>query len=142
MVANGDFPRLACGPSTKWADGTGTVPATLADGTGTLPARLRVCGATIALDGAWGFCDSSTSNSLSEEARLNMRLPWKLCRVAALSVCLTVLGGCAADPAPKKMTADDSLSKQARQMRANSTDETGTGLSDKSRDIEKDLGYR
>jgi uncharacterized lipoprotein len=71
-----------------------------------------------------------------------MRLPWNLCRAVVLAVCLTLLAGCASDPAPKKTTADDSLSKQARQMRTNPTDETGTGLSDKSRDIEKDLGYR
>ena len=43
---------------------------------------------------------------------------------------------------PKKTADDDPLAKQARQMRANSGDEQGTGLSDKSREIEKDLGYR
>ena len=58
-----------------------------------------------------------------------------------LIVCLGLLAGCATDPAPKKTVDDDPLSKQARQLRANSTDEPGTGLSDKSRDIEKDLGY-
>jgi hypothetical protein len=70
-----------------------------------------------------------------------MRSFWNCCRTAVQVVCLTLLAGCATDPAPKKVN-DDSLSKQARQLRANSTDETGTGLSDKSRDIEKDLGFR
>ena len=71
-----------------------------------------------------------------------MRLPLNLCRAAVLTVCVTLLARCASDPVPKKTTADDSLSKQARQLRANSTNETGTGLDDRSRDIEKDLGYR
>jgi hypothetical protein len=82
------------------------------------------------------------SNSLSEEAWPDMRLPLNFCRAAILTVCVTLLAGCASDPAPKKTTADASLSKQAQQFRADSGNEPGTGLSDQSRDIEKHLGYR
>ncbi len=80
-----------------------------------------------------------------------MRLLWNGCRGAILLLVLSLLTGCVTDPAPKKTTAGDppsknsaadSLTRQARQMRANSSDEQGTGLSDKSRDIEKDLGYQ
>ncbi|MGO9112675.1 MAG: hypothetical protein ACLP9L_25870 [Thermoguttaceae bacterium] len=71
-----------------------------------------------------------------------MRMLWDRCRAAVMIVSISVLAGCATDPAPKTTAAGDSLSKQARQLRANSTEETGTGLSDKSREIEKDLGYR
>jgi uncharacterized lipoprotein YajG len=71
-----------------------------------------------------------------------MRLSWNFCRAAIVIVALILSAGCATDPTPKKTTAEDSLSQQARKMRANSTDEAGTGLSDKSREIEKDLGYR
>jgi len=80
-----------------------------------------------------------------------MRLLWSGCRTMVPIVCLSLLAGCATDPTPKKTTTadsapkttagDDALSKQARQMRANSSDESGTGLSDKSRDIERDLGF-
>jgi len=51
------------------------------------------------------------------------------------------LAGCVADPAPKKLSNDDGLARQARKLRANSKDGPGTGLSDKSRDIENDLGF-
>lgn len=80
-----------------------------------------------------------------------MRSPWNLCPTAVFLIGLGLLSGCITDPAPKKsIVADpppknssaDSLSRQARQMRANSSDDHGTGLSDKSRDIESDLGYR
>jgi hypothetical protein len=70
-----------------------------------------------------------------------MRSLENLCRAALLIVCLSLSACCTADPAPKK-TVDDPLSKQARQMRATSSDEAGTGLSDRSREIEKDLGLR
>jgi hypothetical protein len=62
------------------------------------------------------------------------------------------LPGCVVDPAagkkadndapPKKAIADDTLARQARLLRANSSNETGTGLSDKSRSIENDLGLQ
>ena len=71
-----------------------------------------------------------------------MRSPWNLCRAALLIVSLALFAGCAADPAPKKQAGDDPLTKQARQLRANSGDEPGTGLDPRARDIEKDLGYR
>ena len=71
-----------------------------------------------------------------------MRSLWNHCRVAAWIVCLSLLAGCATDPAPKKTVEQDPLAKQARQLRANSGDESGTGLCDKSRAIENDLGYR
>ncbi len=64
-----------------------------------------------------------------------------VCRAAVLIFFFSLFTGCASDPAPKS-SGDDYLSKQARQLRANSSDETGTGLSDKSREIEKDLGLR
>ncbi len=82
---------------------------------------------------------------------VDLRSFWTVCRTAVLMVCLSLLAGCATDSAPKKTTTadpttkkttdDDTLSKQARQMRANSSDEPGTGLSDKSRAIERDLGF-
>jgi hypothetical protein len=79
-----------------------------------------------------------------------MRSLWNFCRGAILFAALSLLTGCVTDPTPKKIADDpppknsatDSLTRQARQMRANSTDEEGTGLSDKSRDIERDLGFR
>ncbi len=71
-----------------------------------------------------------------------MRSLWNRCRAALLIVCFSLLAGCATDPAPKKTTEVDPLAKQARQLRANSSDEPGTGLCDKSRAIENDLGYR
>ena len=71
-----------------------------------------------------------------------MRLLWNVCRATLLIVGFSLLAGCATDAAPKKTAAVDPLTKQARQLRANSTGESGTGLSDKSREIEKDLGYR
>jgi hypothetical protein len=71
-----------------------------------------------------------------------MRSLWNCCRAAALMVALGLLAGCATDTAPKKTVDEDPLSKQVRQLRANSDDEHGTGLSDKSRAIENDLGYR
>ncbi len=71
-----------------------------------------------------------------------MRSLWNRCRAAVLMVCLTLSAGCATDPAPKKTADDDPLAKQARRLRANSSDEQGTGLSPQGREVEKDLGYR
>jgi hypothetical protein len=80
----------------------------------------------------------------------NLRILWSSCGALVLTLCLGLSTGCATDSAPKKKAdadpppkADgdaDSLGKQARMMRANSTDDRGTGLSDKSRSIENDLG--
>jgi hypothetical protein len=70
-----------------------------------------------------------------------MRSLWNRCRAVVLIVCLGLLAGCATDPAPKKSVNDDPLAKQARRLRGNSSDESGTGLSDKSRAIENDLGF-
>jgi uncharacterized lipoprotein len=74
---------------------------------------------------------------------VNLPSLWKHCRAVACIVCLGILAGCATDSGPK--TADgDPLAKQARQLRANSTssDLQGTGLGDRSREVEKDLGLR
>jgi hypothetical protein len=77
---------------------------------------------------------------------------WKCCCSAFLIVCLSLFPGCIVDPASKKKADPapsakssggvDPLAQQARAMRANSTNESGTGLSDKSRAIENDLGLR
>ena len=77
---------------------------------------------------------------------------WNRLPPIVLAAFLGVAAGCAADPAPKKTaatdppakkaTAEDPLSQQARQMRASTSGESGTGLSDKSREIERDLGYQ
>ncbi len=77
---------------------------------------------------------------------------WTRCLTAVLAALLVLATGCATDPAPRKSsTADDSskpkavdesLARQARQLRANSSPEEGTGLSDKSRDVERDLGFQ
>jgi hypothetical protein len=79
-----------------------------------------------------------------------MRSLWTVCRTAALILFLCLVVGCANDPATKKKADDDpaakkrldedSLAKQARLLRANSTDEQGTGLSSRARSIERDLG--
>jgi hypothetical protein len=79
-----------------------------------------------------------------------MRSLWTVCRTAALILFLSLVAGCANDPATKKKADDDpgakkainddSLARQARLLRANSSDEQGTGLSPRSRSIEKDLG--
>jgi outer membrane biogenesis lipoprotein LolB len=69
-----------------------------------------------------------------------MRSLWNLCRGALLIVGFGLSAGCATDPVPKKKVDDDSLSKQARQMRANSNEFQGTGLDPRARAIEKDLG--
>jgi len=71
-----------------------------------------------------------------------MRIPWNPCRAVVVIVCLGFLAGCVADPVPQKRVENDSLSTQARQLRANSTDRPGAGLSKESRDIENNLGYR
>jgi hypothetical protein len=80
----------------------------------------------------------------------NLRSLWLGCIALFLTVCVGLSAGCTTDAAPKKKTAadppaktagdDDPLSKQARAMRANSTDDRGTGLSEKSRSVESDLG--
>ncbi len=77
-----------------------------------------------------------------QKAIINMCSLWNRGGGILLIVGLGLLPGCATDPAPKKAVDDDPLAKQARQMRANSTDEQGTGLDPRSRAIEKDLGYR
>jgi len=81
-----------------------------------------------------------------------LRSLWNNTFAALLVICISVSLGCASDSAAKKKADDDSpakkalaedpLAKQARLLRANSTDETGTGLSEKSRSIENDLGLR
>jgi hypothetical protein len=71
-----------------------------------------------------------------------MRVLWNRCCAAIPIICLSLLAGCATDPAPKSKADDDPLGKQARQLRANSTNEQGTGLCSQSRAIENDLGYR
>ena len=80
-----------------------------------------------------------------------MRSPWNRCLAAVLVAAFGLVAGCATDPAPrktaatdppKKTTPDDSLSQQARQFRSTSGGDSGTGLSDKSREIEKDLGFQ
>jgi len=71
-----------------------------------------------------------------------MRMLWNFRRAAVLIFCLNLFAGCATDPASERTAAADALSKQARKLRANSSGEQGTGLDDRSRAIEKDLGYR
>jgi len=71
-----------------------------------------------------------------------MRLLRNRCCAVILILFLGLLAGCATDPAPKKTVNDDPLAKQARQLRGNSSDVQGTGLDDRSRAIEKDLGCR
>jgi len=71
-----------------------------------------------------------------------MRTPWNHCRLVVLIVFTGFLAGCVTDPLPKKTVEDDPLTKQARQLRANSTDRPGAGLSSESREIENHLGYR
>ena len=71
-----------------------------------------------------------------------MRSPWDFCRAIVVIFALHVLAGCTTDPAAERTTAVDPLSKQARKLRSNSTEEQGTGLDDRSRAIERDLGYR
>ena len=66
---------------------------------------------------------------------------WTCCRTAVWVVFLTLLTGCATDPASKKVD-EDPLAKQARRMRANSTAIEGTGFDPRAREIEKDLGCR
>jgi hypothetical protein len=75
------------------------------------------------------------------ETLATMRSLWNHSRAVILIACLGLFIGCATDPTPKKVADDDPLAKQARRMRANSVDGPGTGLSEKSRAIESDLGY-
>ena len=72
---------------------------------------------------------------------LKTRSLWNLCRLAAWILSFGLLAGCVTDPVPKKTADEDPLAKQARQMRSTSSERSGTGLCDESRDIEKDLGY-
>jgi hypothetical protein len=69
-----------------------------------------------------------------------MRLLWN--RAAVLIVGLALSAGCITDPVPKKTVDDDSLVKQARQLRANSTDRPSVGWDPEAREVEKDLGCR
>jgi hypothetical protein len=71
-----------------------------------------------------------------------MRLLWNRCCAAVLFVALGLSAGCASDPTPKKTVDEDSLAKQARQLRANSSDRPSVLWDDEGRDIEKDLGCR
>jgi len=67
-----------------------------------------------------------------------------LCRGAAATiVCLALAAGCASEKTvPKTASSADPLATQARRMRAaDPADQPGTGLSSRSRDVEKDLGY-
>ncbi len=71
-----------------------------------------------------------------------MCMLWNRCRAVVAIVCLGFLPGCVTDPVPQKKVENDPLSTQARHLRANSTDRPSAGLSDQSRDIENNLGYR
>ena len=71
-----------------------------------------------------------------------MRVLWNRCCGAVPIVCFSLLAGCATDPTPKSKVNDDALSRQAREARGSFGDEHGTGLCDKSRAIENDLGLR
>jgi hypothetical protein len=81
-------------------------------------------------------------NFPSQEARFNMCSFWGRCRTALLIASLGLSTGCATDAVPKKTVDDDALDKQARQFREDSTDLRGTGLSQKSQEIERHLGYQ
>ena len=73
-----------------------------------------------------------------------MRLVRSLCRIsiAVLSL-LALAAGCASDPGGSKTASSgDPLASQARRMRSSDGDREGTGLSEQSRDIERDLGLR
>jgi hypothetical protein len=108
----------------------------------------------IALDQRRQFCEIYAAISPLSEGAAGMRLRLKLqlshrnwAATALLSLAtflgLATMAGCASDQvAPKTASSADPLAAQARRFRNSDGDRVGTGLTSRTRDVEKDLGFR
>jgi hypothetical protein len=90
------------------------------------------------------FWEISAAISPPAEGAIDMRIHsiFRNWAIAAL-LCLATFAGCASEQAaPKTDSGADPLAAQARRFRNSDGDRDGTGLTSRTRDVEKDLGLR
>jgi hypothetical protein len=106
--------------------------------------RALAAAAQIALDQRPRFCEISDMTSPRKEGAIDMCFHRTLGSLtSALILCLATMAGCASDQTMSKTAASaDPLASQARRMRGGEADRDGTGLSSRTRDVEKDLNLR